>query len=339
MILAKRFAYSLSLVALLGGLVACGSATDTADTAPAEGEETAATDTGSGSELEGTITVDGSSTVFPISEAMAEEFQIANPGVRITVGASGTGGGFEKFCNGESQVSNASRGVSEEELAACAEAGIEMIEVPVATDALTVVVNNDNDWAACMTIDQLNTIWSPDSEGTVANWNQVDPSFPDATLVLYGPGTDSGTFDYFTDVVNGEEGASRGDYTASEDDNVLVQGVEGDTNAMGYFGYAYYFENQDRMQSVEIDDGSGNCVAPTQETVLAGEYTPFSRPLFIYVNAAAYAEDPTVQAFIDFYLDPANEQFVADTGYVPLSSEKYEESLAAVKGGEIKSAE
>lgn len=338
MMSAKRFAYSLSLVALLGGLVACGSGTDTADTAPAGEEETAA-DTESGSELEGTITVDGSSTVFPISEAMAEEFQIANPGVRITVGASGTGGGFEKFCNGETQISDASREVSEEELAACAEAGIEMIEVPVATDALTVVVNNDNDWVDCMTIDQLNTIWSPDAEGTVTNWNQVDPSYPDAELVLYGPGTDSGTFDYFTDVVNGEEGASRGDYTASEDDNVLVQGVEGDSNAMGYFGYAYYFENQDRMKAVEIDDGSGNCVAPSEETVLAGEYTPFSRPLFIYVNASAYEEDPAVQAFVDFYLDPANEDFVAATGYVPLSDEKYDESLAAVKEGDIKSAE
>ncbi|MEM6839708.1 MAG: substrate-binding domain-containing protein, partial [Cyanobacteria bacterium P01_C01_bin.120] len=187
MVSVKRFAYSLSLVVLLGGLVACGSPTDTADTAPAEGGEETATDTESGSELEGTITVDGSSTVFPISEAMAEEFQIANPGVRITVGASGTGGGFEKFCNGESQVSNASRGVKQEEIDNCAANGIEMIEVPVATDALTVVVNNENDWAACMTTDQLSTIWSPEAEGTVTNWNQVDPSFPDAELVLYGP--------------------------------------------------------------------------------------------------------------------------------------------------------
>jgi phosphate transport system substrate-binding protein len=336
MISVKKFAYSLSLAALLGSVVACGAPSDTADTTTEEGgEEVAATD--GGSELEGSITIDGSSTVFPISEAMAEEFQIANPGVRITVGASGTGGGFEKFCNGETQISDASRGVKQEEIDNCAENGIEMIEVPVATDALTVVVNNDNDWAACMTIDQLNTIWSPEAEGTITNWSQVDPSYPDAELLLYGPGTDSGTFDYFTDVVNGEEGASRGDYTSSEDDNVLVQGVEGDSNALGYFGFAYYYENQDRMKAVAIDDGSGNCVVPSQEAVLAGEYTPFSRPLFIYVNAAAYEEDPTVQAFVDFYLDPANEQFVADTGYVPLSGEKYEASLAAVKGGEVKS--
>lgn len=337
MIFAKKLAYSLSLAALVGGVVACGAATDTdtADTAaPEGGEETAA----AGGELEGTITVDGSSTVFPISEAMAEEFQIANPGVRITVGSSGTGGGFEKFCNGETQVSNASRGVKAEEIARCAEAGIEMIEVPVATDALTVVVNNDNDWATCMTLDELNTIWSPEAEGAVTNWSQVTSDYPDADLILYGPGTDSGTFDYFTDVVNGEEGASRGDYTASEDDNVLVQGVEGDTNAMAYFGFAYYFENQERMKSVEIDGGEG-CVAPTQEAVLAGEYTPFSRPLFIYVSQSAYEEDPAVQAFVDFYLDPANEQFVADTGYVPLNGEQYAASKGKVESGEVKTAE
>lgn len=340
MMFAKKLAYSLSLAALLGSIVACGGGTDTAETtAPEGGEETVAAGGEGASELEGTITVDGSSTVFPISEAMAEEFQIANPGVRITVGASGTGGGFEKFCNGETQISNASRGVKPEEIANCAEAGIEMIEVPVATDALTVVVNNDNDWAACMTIDQLSTIWSPEAEGTVDNWSQVSPDYPDASLVLYGPGTDSGTFDYFTDVVNGEEGASRGDYTASEDDNVLVQGVEGDTNAMGYFGYAYYFENQERMKSVEIDDGSGNCVAPTQEAVLAGEYTPFSRPLFIYVSKSAYEEDAAVQAFVNFYLDPANEQFVADTGYVPLSEDLYAASKSLVEKGEVKTAE
>lgn len=337
MISVKKFAYSLSLLALMGGIVACGS-TDTAETTTEGGEETAAAPEG-GSDLEGSISIDGSSTVFPISEAMAEEFQIANPGVRITVGASGTGGGFEKFCNGETQISDASREVKPEEIENCAEAGIEMIEVPVATDALTVVVNPENDWVTCMTIDELNTIWSPEAEGTIDNWNQVNPEYPDAPLVLYGPGTDSGTFDYFTDVVNGEEGASRGDYTASEDDNVLVQGVEGDANAMGYFGYAYYYENQDRMKAVEIDDGNGNCVAPNEETVLAGNYTPFSRPLFIYVKKSAYEEDPAVQAFVDFYLDPANSDYVAATGYVPLSDEKYEASIAAVKGGEVKSAE
>lgn len=334
MMFTRKLAYSLSLVVVLGGLAACGSSTDTAETTAPEGggeEEVAASAEG----LAGTITIDGSSTVFPISEAMAEEFQIANPDVRITVGASGTGGGFEKFCNGETQISDASRGVTQEEIDRCAEAGIEMIEVPVATDALTVVVNNDNDWVTCMTIDELNTIWSPEAEGTVNNWSQVNPEYPDESLVLYGPGTDSGTFDYFTDVVNGEEGASRGDYTASEDDNVLVQGVEGDANALGYFGYAYYFENQDRMKAVEIDDGEG-CVTPNEENVLAGEYTPFARPLFIYVKRSAYEEDPTVQAFVDYYLSPDNRPFVADTGYVPLSDEQYAESLAKVQNADVK---
>ncbi|MDA0673402.1 MAG: PstS family phosphate ABC transporter substrate-binding protein [Cyanobacteria bacterium] len=333
MISTKKLAYSLSLVALLGGLVACGGGTDTADTSTEDGTDTAAAD--AGAELSGTVTIDGSSTVFPISEAMAEEFQAANPDVRITVGASGTGGGFEKFCGGETQVSGASRPIKAEELANCTEAGIEVIEVPVATDALSVVVNPENDWAVCMTIDELNTIWSPESEGTIDNWNQVNPDFPDAPLVLYGPGTDSGTFDYFTETVNGEEGDSRADYTASEDDNVLVQGVEGDVNALGYFGYAYYFENQDRMKAVEIDGGNG-CVAPSEETVLAGEYAPLSRPLFMYYSKAAYDEDPAVKAFIDFVVDPANKDFVAATGYVPRSDEQYAETKAKIEAGEVK---
>jgi phosphate transport system substrate-binding protein len=323
----------MSLAALVGGLAACAGSQDTA-TAPAEGEATEET----GSELTGSIAIDGSSTVFPISEAMAEEFQVANPGVQITVGASGTGGGFEKFCNGETQISDASRPVKPEEIEACAENGIEMIEVPVATDALTVVVNPENDWVECMTIDELNTIWSPEAQGTVTNWNQVNPEYPDAPLTLFGPGTDSGTFDYFTEVVNGEEGASRGDYTASEDDNVLVQGVVGDVNSMGYFGYAYYFENQDQMKAVGIDGGSG-CVEPSEEAVLAGEYTPMSRPLFIYVSKQALESDPAVKAFVDFYLDPANKEYVAETGYVTLSDEKYSESQNKVASGEVKTAE
>ncbi|NEQ31428.1 MAG: PstS family phosphate ABC transporter substrate-binding protein [Leptolyngbya sp. SIO4C5] len=329
-----RFAYSVSLVALLAGLAACGGGETTtseegaSETASAEG----------GSELSGSIAIDGSSTVFPISEAMAEEFQKANPGVQITVGASGTGGGFEKFCNGETQISDASREVKPEEIENCEANGIEMIELPVATDALTVVVNPDNDWVQCLTIDQLNTIWSPEAEGTVENWNQVDPSFPDAPLVLYGPGTDSGTFDYFTEEINGEEGASRSDYTASEDDNVLVQGVAGDTNALGYFGYAYYFENQDSMKAVAIDSGEG-CVEPSEENVLEGNYTPLSRPLRIYVSKQAAEENEAVQAFVDFYLDPANKEYVADTGYVPMADEKYSEAQGKFESGEVKTVE
>ncbi|MEM7772883.1 MAG: phosphate ABC transporter substrate-binding protein PstS family protein [Cyanobacteria bacterium P01_A01_bin.37] len=328
-----RLASTLSLTFVVGALAACSSGDQVTTT---DGAEPVADEAASG--IEGEIAIDGSSTVFPISEAMAEEFGLANPGVSVTVGASGTGGGFKKFCAGETQVSNASRGVKPEEIEACAENGIEMIEIPVATDALTVVVNNDNDWAECMTLDQLANAWSPEAQGTVDNWNQVDPSYPDASLVLYGPGTDSGTFDYFTDVVNGEEGASRGDYTASEDDNVLVQGVEGDVNAIGYFGYAYFFENQDRMKAVEIDGGEG-CVAPTQENVLAGNYAPFSRPLFIYVSKQAAEENEAVKAFIDFYLDPANQDFVGDTGYVVLNDEQYSESQAKFASGEVKTAE
>ncbi|MEO1743493.1 MAG: PstS family phosphate ABC transporter substrate-binding protein, partial [Cyanobacteria bacterium J06629_9] len=236
-----RFAYSVSLLALVAGLAACGGGTDTVSEGT-EGDVAAGTDAASG--IEGDILIDGSSTVFPISEAMAEEFMAANPGTRVTVGVSGSGGGFKKFCAGETDISNASRQIKDEEIATCEEAGIEFIEVPVAFDGITLVKNPANDWAQCMTVDQLNTMWSPESEGTVTNWNQIDPSFPDQPLGLYGPGTDSGTFDYFTDEVNGEEGASRGDYTASEDDNVIVQGVEGDEGGLGYFGYAYYEENQ-----------------------------------------------------------------------------------------------
>lgn len=333
-----RLASTVSLVAVLGGLAACSGANQTATTDEAATDGAAEETADAGSELSGSIAIDGSSTVFPISEAMAEEFQKANPGVQITVGASGTGGGFEKFCNGETQISDASREVTPEEIEACAENGIEMIEVPVATDALTVVVNPENDWVSCVTLDELNTIWSPEAQGTITNWNQVNPEWPDAPLVLYGPGTDSGTFDYFTEVVNGEDGASRGDYTASEDDNVLVQGVVGDVNAMGYFGYAYYFENQDQMKALEIDAGEG-CVEPSEENVLAGEYTPLSRPLFIYVSKNALEEDPAVQAFVDFYLDPANSEFVADTGYVTLNEDKYAASQEKVASGEVKTAE
>lgn len=328
---ATRLAYAVSLAALVGGLAACGG-----DTTTAEGEAPMAEE-GAGSDVSGTVAIDGSSTVFPVSEAMAEEFQLANPGVQVTVGASGTGGGFEKFCNGETQVSGASRPIKPEELEACNANGIEVVEIPVATDALTVVVNPENDWVECMTIEELNTIWSPEAQGTISNWNQVNPEYPDEPLALYGPGTDSGTFDYFTETVNGEEGASRGDYTASEDDNVLVQGVVGDPGAMAYFGYAYYVENQDSLKAVEIDGGNG-CVAPSQENVLAGEYTPLSRPLFMYTSQEAAETNPTVQEFFSFVLDPANKQLVGDTGYVPLSDEKYSETLQKFQSAEVKTS-
>ncbi|MFQ5746967.1 MAG: PstS family phosphate ABC transporter substrate-binding protein [Gemmatimonadota bacterium] len=275
--------------------------------------------------LSGTVAIDGSSTVFPISEAMAEEFQIANPGVRVTVGISGTGGGFKKFCAGETDVSDASRPIKDSERETCRAHGIEAIEIPVAWDGLTVVRNGDNEWATCMTTDELHRLWQPGS--TIRRWNEIRPDWPDEEIVLYGPDTDSGTFDYFTETIVGEDGASRDDYTASADDNVLVVGVEGDASSLGYFGFAYYEENTDRLASVAVDGGDG-CVAPTRETIENGTYSPLSRPLFIYAKAQSLAR-PEVRAFVQFYLQSA-PQLVAEVGYVALSGDRYEASLAAL---------
>jgi phosphate transport system substrate-binding protein len=244
--------------------------------------------------LSGNIAIDGSSTVFPITEAVAEEFGLLTEGnVRITVGVSGTGGGFEKFCRGETQITNASRPIRESEIEACNQAGIDFIEIPVALDGLTVMVNPSNDFVECMTIAELRAIWAPEAEGQVTRWSQVRPGWPDEPLHLYGPGVDSGTFDYFTEAVIGESQASRGDFTASENDNVLVQGISGDPNSLGYFGYAYYIENQGRLKAVAIDGGNG-CVEPTDETINNGTY-PLSRPVFIYVRQDA-AEQPHIRA-------------------------------------------
>lgn len=321
-----------SLFAALSlGVVSCGGGGETTG-----GGE--ATSTGEGAGVTGDILVDGSSTVFPISEAMAEEFMLANAGSNVTVGASGSGGGFKKFCVGETDISNASRPIKQKEIDLCAENGVEFIEVPVAFDGLTVVVNSDNDWASCLSVDQLNAMWSPDSEGSVGNWSQADSSFPDQELVLYGPGTDSGTFDYFTDEVNGEEGASRGDYTASEDDNVIVQGVQSDVGALGYFGYAYYEENKDTLKSVEIKNEAGDCVSPSRDTIADGSYNPMSRPLFFYVSKAAYDSKPQVKAFVDYKLDPANAEFIAETGYVAFPEEILSNSRARVETGKTGSA-
>ncbi|MEM7061789.1 MAG: PstS family phosphate ABC transporter substrate-binding protein [Cyanobacteria bacterium P01_B01_bin.77] len=325
-----RYAYSVSLLALLTSLAACGGGTTTTTTeAPADG--------GSDAEagLAGEILIDGSSTVYPIAEAMSEEFLTANPDVALTVGVSGSGGGFKKFCAGETDVSNASRPIKDEEVAACEEAGIAFIEVPVAFDGLTVVTNQANDWAQCLTVEQLNTMWSPESEGQIDNWNQVDASFPDQALGLYGPGTDSGTFDYFTDEVNGEEGASRGDYTASEDDNVIVNGVTGDEGALGYFGYAYFEENSDSLTAVAIQNEAGECVAPSSETIADGSYNPMSRPLFFYVKKEAYDTKPEVKGFVDFMLDPANTTLIAESGYVSLPDDILANSKARVDEGKL----
>ena len=293
-------------------LAACGSGNDPTNTAGG-GED------GNGSsELSGAVNIDGSSTVFPLSSAAAELFGEEQPGVQVSVGQSGTGGGFEKFCAGETDVSDASRQIGEDEVALCEENGVEYEELSIANDALTVVVNAENDWAECLTVEQLNAIWAPDS--TVSNWNEVDPSFPDEPLVLAGPGTDSGTFDYFTDAINGEEGASRTDYEASEDDNVIVQAVQGSSGGMGYFGFSYYEENQDTLKALEIDGGEG-CVAPSAEGVQDGSYAPLGRQLFIYPSAQSIQEKPEVEAFIDFYVDNI-DTIVEAAAFIGLNDEQ-----------------
>ncbi len=274
-------------------------------------------------ELSGDISVDGSSTVFPITEAMAEEFGIATDGnVRITVGVSGTGGGFKKFCAGETHISDASRPIKQSEIDLCAEAGIEFIELPVAIDGLSVMVNPANDFVECMTVEELRTVWAPEAEDVVTKWSQVRAGWPEEDIRLYAPGVDSGTFDYFTETVNGESQASRGDFLPSEDDNVLVTGISGDRGALGYFGYAYYAENADRLKLVAIDGGDG-CITPTEETINNGTYAPLSRPLFIYVTADALNQ-PHVKAFVEFYLDQANRQLVSETGYIPFPEVIYD---------------
>ena len=276
-------------------------------------------DEGSGG---GVITADGSSTVGPFVTKAAEDFK-ADQDVDVTVGISGTGGGFERFCAGETDISNASRQIDEEEAALCADAGIEYIEFRVATDALTNVVNTANDWATCLTVDQLNAIWEPGSK--VTNWNQVDPSFPDVPLRLFGPGTDSGTFDYFTDAINGEEGASRTDYAPSEDDNVIVQGVSGEEGGLGYFGFSYFEQNQETLEALEVDGGSG-CVAPSVETAQDDSYTPLSRPLFVYAKQSSFDDNEDVRNFVRYMFDN-NETIATAAQFVPLSQEQIDEQL------------
>jgi phosphate transport system substrate-binding protein len=282
---------------------------------------TAAAGTGSGN-LSGRIEVDGSSTVGPFVTAGAEEFQGQNSGVQVTVGISGTGGGFERFCAGETDISDASRPIKEdEEVPVCKKNNIEYTQIQIANDGIAVVVNKENDWAKCLTVDQLNKIWGPDSK--VDNWNQVDSSFPDQKMTLAGPGTDSGTFDFFTAAINGEEDASRTDYQATEDDNVTVQAVEGDKGGLGYFGLSYFEQNQGNLSDVEVDGGNG-CVAPTTETVQDGSYMPLSRPLFVYVKNTSL-QKPEVKAFVKFLLD--NEQTIAQNAlFVPLTDEQLQKS-------------
>jgi phosphate transport system substrate-binding protein len=241
-------------------------------------------------------------------------------GVNVTVATSGTGGGFKAFCADETDISDASRPIKDEEIAACEAAGVEYTEIVIANDGLSVVVNPKNDWVSCLTVEQLNTIWGPESEGTITNWNQVDASFPDEPLVLFGAGTDSGTFDYFTDAINGEEGAIRADYTPSEDDNITIQGVQGDTGAMGFFGLSYVEENPDAITALEIDGGEG-CIYPTKETVQDSTYQPLGRGLYLYVNDANYADKAQLRSFVDFYLE--NSDAVAEAAlYIPLTADQ-----------------
>lgn len=270
------------------------------------------------------VRADGSSTVFPISEAVSEEFQIAQGGkIRVTVGLSGTGGGFKKFCRGETDISNASRPILKQEMELCAANGVKFYELPLAYDAVTVVVNPQNEFVQQLSIEQLRKIWEPAAQGVIKSWDQVDPSWPKEAIKLYGAGSDSGTFDYFTEAVTGKARSSRGDYTASEDDNILVQGVLQDKYALGYFGYAYYAENATKVKAVPIVGGEAAvAVAPSPESVVDGSYTPLSRPLFVYVTQDAYAK-PAVKAYVDFMLEQA-ATLVAEVKFVPLPEAAYE---------------
>jgi phosphate transport system substrate-binding protein len=312
--LVARWRYSALLLAIGLLAAACGGGNNDGGSA------------GGGSQLSGTINIDGSSTVAPLSEAAAELFQEQNSDVKVTVGTSGTGGGFEKFCAGETDISDASRPIEADETQACASKGVKYEQVQVANDGLTLVVNPQNTWAKCLTVAQLKKIWDKGSK--VNNWNQVDPSFPNEPLKLFGAGTDSGTFDYFTNAINGEEGRSRSDYSATEDDNVTVTGVAGSKGGLGYFGLSYLEENQGKVQGIQVD-GGGGCVAPSKETVQDGSYKPLSRPLFIYPSDKSL-ERSEVKAFTEFYVN--NYQKIAEEAlFVPMTDQQAAQAKAKVQ--------
>jgi phosphate transport system substrate-binding protein len=320
--------FSLLTALIVSTLAACGSQEQAAPGAAGTPPPVAAQ----------VVQLDGSSTVYPISEAIAEEFQIQNQGkYKVTVGVSGTGGGFKKFCRGELDIADASRPIQKSEMEICAAAGITYYELPVAFDALTVVVNPQNTFLSTASVEQLRMIWAPESQGTITRWNQIDPSWPDAEFKLYGAGSDSGTFDYFTEAVVGKAKSSRGDYTASEDDNTLVQGVAQDVNALGYFGYAYYAENQDKLKAVAIAPTTGAPgVLPSEEAVIAGKYVPLARPMFIYVSAKSL-ERPEVKQFVEFYFNNVAD-LAREVRYVPLPVAAYDgvrKHLAAGKVGTV----
>lgn len=299
----KKLSY-LILLFIAGTIMSCGGASN-------KNNE---------SVLSGTIKIDGSSTVYPISEAIAEEYRTEAPKVKVTIGVSGTGGGFKKFSRGETDISDASRPIKESEAKVCSENGVNYIQLEVAYDGLAVVANPENTWTESLTVEELKRIWQPEAQGKVMKWKDVNPDFPDQKLTLMGPGTASGTFDYFTEAIVGKSGSSRGDYMPSEDDHVLVQGVAGDKGALGFFGLAYYLENQDKLKLIAVDNGTA-VVKPNMETVKNGSYSPLSRPIFIYVNSEA-VKRPEVVNFVNFYLENASV-LVADVGYIPLPSEKY----------------
>ena len=285
------------------------------------------------------VKVDGSSTVYPVTEAVAEEFQKAEKNaIKVTVGISGTGGGFKKFCRGETDISGASRPILKSEMEQCAKEGITYYELPVAFDALTVVVNPRNTFLdKGITVEQLKRMWEPSAQGKITTWNQIDPSWPDAPIKLFGAGADSGTFDYFTEAIVGKSKSSRGDFTASEDDNVLVQGVQRDANAIGYFGYAYYAENQAKLKAVPIIEKAGKPgVSPSMNTVLDGSYQPLARPIFIYVNAKSL-DRPEVKKFVEYYMTHGSK-LAREVKYVPLPDKAYvlnKEHLAKGKKGTV----
>src|SRR5688572_18136258 len=278
------------------------------------------------------VKIDGSSTVFPVTEAVAEDFQKAKKQkVKVTVGISGTGGGFKKFCRGETDISNASRPILRAEMADCQKTGVEYFELPVAFDALTVVVNRKNSFIKQLTVAEMKKMWQPAAQGKVTRWNQVNAAWPDQPMKLFGPGSDSGTFDYFTEAVVGKSKSSRGDFTASEDDNVLVTGVSRDVNALGYFGYAYYIENKDKLKAVPIVNDKGQAVEPSIEAVLNGSYSPLARPIFIYVNAKSLAK-PEVKQFVDYYMTNG-AALAREVKYVPLPDAAYRTALQHVQKG------
>ncbi len=319
----KFTAVLLSTVLLTAvlGVTSCDNkatkAPDKAGETPAAGNNSPAGDKTASSEIK----IDGSSTVFPITEAVAEAFQKSKGGkTRVSVGVSGTGGGFKKFCRGETDISDASRPILQKEIDACKEKGIEYLELPIAYDAITVVVNASNTWAGTLKMDELKKMWEPAAQGKVNNWKDIRAGFPDAPLKLFGAGTSSGTFDYFTEAVNGKAKAGRGDYTASEDDNTLVKGIAGDKNALGYFGYSYYEANKAKLKAVGIDSGKG-AVLPSVEAVKDGTYSPLSRPLFIYVNSKAL-DKPDVKEFVEYYMTNA-DKFSTSTKYIPLPAAVY----------------